>query len=134
MSQANISAAFEVALNAMSPALATAWCNASYAPPAVSVPYQVAWMMFAKPGNREMGRRYEENGYLQINLMYPVQFGDGAARARGELLRQTFYCGKTFSSGGQTVDVHGTPDIGNGQVEGSRWKVVVKIPFHAFVN
>ena len=118
----------------MSPALATAWCNASYTPPAVSVPYQTAWMKYATATNREMGRRYEETGFLHINLLYPLQYGDATARARGELIRQTFYCGKTFASGGQTVAISGTPSIEGGEAEGTRWRVIVKIPFHAFVN
>lgn len=134
MSQVSISAALEVALNAMTPALDTAWCNAAYIPPAVSRPYQVAWMMYGTPVNRELGRRYEENGYLQVDLMYPLQAGSSAAWARGELIRQTFYRGATFSSGGQTVTIMNTPSINNGQVEGTRWKVTVKIPFHAFVD
>ena len=134
MSQVKIIAALETALSAMTPALATSLNNVAYVPPAVSVAYQQAWILFARPENREYGPNYRELGYMQIDLKYPLQMGDGAARARGQLIRETFYNGATFSNDGVDVTVSGTPEVGAGAVDGSRWIVIVKIPFFANIN
>ncbi len=134
MSQVKIIAALSAALNSITPALVTALNNVAYVPPAVSVPYQAAWVLFARPDNREYGPNYREIGFMQIDLMYPLAMGDGAARVRGQLIRETFYNGVSFESDGVAVTIAGTPEIGAGMADGSRWKVIVKIPFFANIN
>lgn len=129
MSQVAVRAALETALNAMNPALSTAWENAAFTPPASSTPYQRAFVMFAEPDNAEFGRAHRQQGIFQVTLCYPLQAGDAAARARAASIMSTFYRGSSFTSGGVTVTIARTPYAGAGAVEGDRWIVPVKIPF-----
>ena|SRR3989304_5076157 len=127
----NIRIALETALNNMVPALSTAFENVAFTPPASTVPYQQCTILFAKPSNREYGSRHTELGYMQVDLLYPLQAGSLAAETRAELVRSTFYRGATFISGGVTVSIDETPEISPGSVEGDRWRKQVKIRFSA---
>lgn len=130
MSQVKIRAALEVALNAIAPALATAWENSAFVPPAASVPYQQAFMLFAEPDDPEAGHAVHiQRGIFQINLLYPIGVGDATARARAKVLIDTFYRSRSFTSGGVTVSVERTPEAGQGTVDGDRWLIPVKIRF-----
>ena len=130
MSQVKIRAALETALNAMSPSLSTAWENVAFSPPASSVPYQRAFLLFAEPDDPEAGHALHiERGIFQINLLYPLQSGDGTARARADLIKATFYRSRSFTSGGVTVSIEKTPEAGQGTVDGDRWLIPVKIRF-----
>lgn len=134
MSRLNIRAALEVALNAMAPALATAWENQPFQPPVATTAYQKFHLMFADPDNREAGAAYQERGYAQVTLMYPIKAGPADAEARASAVLAAFRKGSSFSSGGYTVVVDRTPAIGNGTVDGDRWSLPVKIPFHADIS
>lgn len=127
----NIRAALEIALNAMSPALATAWENNAFAPPASTVAYQKAYTMFATPDNPEWGSSHQELGIFQVTLCYPLQVGTSAAAARAELLRTTFKRGASFTNSGVTVNITKTPEVGAGTPAGDRFEMPVKIRFMA---
>lgn len=129
----NIRAALETALNGMSPAVATAWENVAFAPPASATPYQRAFVLFATPDNAECGAAYQELGIFQINLCYPVQIGTSTVAARAEALRTTFRKGASFTSSGVTVNITRTPEVSAGTVEGDRYVLPVKIRFSAFI-
>jgi hypothetical protein len=124
----------ESALNGMTPALATAWENVSFTPPASSTAYQQAFILFARPDNQEMGSRHQEIGYMQVTLKYPRQAGSSSIGGRAELLRTTFKRGNSFVSGGITVNITDTPEVGQGYDDGTMYCVPVKIRFSAFVN
>jgi hypothetical protein len=126
-----VRAALESALNGMSPALSTAWENHAFTPPAVSTPYQRAFLLAARPDNQVFGSAYFEQGIFQIDLMYPQQSGSAAAAARAELLRSTFSRGASFTSGGVTVRISDTPEVMPGMNEESRYRITVKIRFFA---
>lgn len=126
----NIRAALETALNAMSPALATAWENMAYTPVAGTA-YQQVHILFAAPDNLEFGSHHREVGYMQVKLMYPLQVGTATIAARAELIRTTFYRGASFTSSGVTVVIEKTPEVSPGSVEGDRWAVPVKVRFFA---
>lgn len=132
MSIVSIRAALETALNGMSPALATSWENAAFAPTA-GVAYQQVNVLFAQPVNTEYGSTHREEGYMQVKLMYPLSVGTATIYARAELLRATFKRGNSFVNGGITVVVGATPEVAPGAVEGDRFAVPVKIPFYVNV-
>lgn len=134
MSIVKVRAALETALNSMSPALATAWENNAFTPPASTVAYQKAFVLPATPDNPEYGSSYSENGIFQITLMFPLQTGTGAAAERAELLRATFPRGASFINSGVTVRIMRTPEISAGTVEGDRFSVPVKVRFSAFIH
>lgn len=126
-------AALEVALAAMSPALATANENVSYKP-VVGTPYQRVTVLLAAPANLEMGNaRFTEQGFMQIDLAYPLGTGPAAPTARADLIRSTFYRGASFTSGGVTVHIEKTPEIAPGRVEEDRFVIPVKVRFFAHI-
>jgi hypothetical protein len=129
MSIVKVRAALETALAAMTPAIATAYENASFTPPASSVPYQAAYLLPATPDNDEYGSSHRERGIFQISLYYPLQAGPSAAATRAELLRSTFKRGASFTKDGVTVSITHTPDVGTGTPDGDRWFVPVKCRF-----
>lgn len=131
MSSVLIRAALESGLNAMSPALATAWENVAFTPPTTSTPYQSVSILFATPDNASYGSGYREQGFMQIDLMYPQQNGPAAAYARAELIRTTFARGETFTSGAVSVIVDRTPEILAGRNEGGRYVLPVRVRFFA---
>jgi len=133
MSQIKIRAALETALNSITPSIACAWENVSFTPPASSVPYQQAHMIFARPANIEAGSSHQELGFMQIKLMYPENAGPATATARAELLRTTFRRAASFVNSGVTVSITDTPEITRGEPEDGRFVLVVKIRFRSFI-
>ena len=128
MSLVAVRTALEVALAAMSPALATAWENVPYEPVS-GTPYQRVFLLPAAPDNPEMGRLAREQGIFQISLAYPLNAGPGAALARAELIRDTFYRGATFTASGVTTTIERTPEISPGRIEEDRYVVPVRVRF-----
>lgn len=128
MSIVNIRAALETALNAMSPALSTAWENAAFVPVA-GTPYQQVNILFASPDNMVYGSAHRELGFMQVKLMYPLQVGTAVVAARAELIRATFKRGASFSNSGITVVVEKTPEVSPGSVDRDRWAVPIKVRF-----
>lgn len=127
MSIVNVRDALEIKLNAMSPALPTAWQNVGYTPVA-GTPYQAVFFMPASPANPTIGDdHYREQGIFQVSLFYPLLVGAGAAEARAELIRTAFKRGVSMTSGGVIVRISKTPEIGQGRVDGDRWHIPVKI-------
>lgn len=118
------------ALGAMSPPLAIANSNTKYNPSADTA-YQRADVLFAEPDNVEYGSNWQERGFLQVTLCYPLNSGLDALMARVDLLRQVFARGASFTSGSTTVTINRTPNVLPGQVEGSTYSVPVRIPFTA---
>jgi len=133
MTRARVRSALEAALDAMTPALATAWEGVGYAP-VQGTPYQAVFLMTAEPENIEVGPAYTERGYLQINLNYPLGTGPAAAEARGELIRSTFPRGATFTASGVTVHIPNTPSIGPGRADADTYFLPVRVPFRATVR
>lgn len=130
MSIVAVRTALETALAAMSPALATAWENTPYTP-AEGTPHQRVFLIAAEPDNPEVGRLTTERGFLQVSLAYPLNAGPGAANARAELIRSTFYRGRTFTASGVSTIVEKTPEIAPARIEDDRYVVPVKIRFFA---
>jgi len=133
MSIALVRTALETKLNAISPALASAWENVPYTP-VTGTPYQACFLMTATPDNNTLGcAHYKEQGLFQISLFYPLQIGAQVAEVRADLIRTIFKRGTSMASGGLTVHVPSTPTVGQGRVDGDRWHVPIKIFFYADV-
>lgn len=130
MSALKVRAALESALNAMSPALATAWENVPFTP-TVGTPYQDVFIQFNEPENPVFDEGYRENGILQINLRYPKGTGSKDAATRAELIRSTFKRGYSFSASGVTVTINRTPEIGKAAIVEDRFFLPVRIRFYA---
>jgi hypothetical protein len=135
MSAVLIRSALEVALAAMSPALATAYENAPFTP-VVGTPYQQIALLLAQPANDEIGRAglHREEGFLQVDLKYPLSTGPAAAATRAELIRSTFYRGASFTASGVTVNIERTPTIMPARVEEDRYVLTVRIFFYSHIG
>jgi hypothetical protein len=135
MSAVLVRAALEVALAAMTPALSTAYENAPFTP-VVDTPYQRVTLLLAPPANNEIGRDglYMEQGFMQVDLAYPLNAGPKPATARAELIRTTFYRGASFTASGVTVNIERTPEIMPARVEEDRYVVPVRVRFYAHIG
>ena len=133
MSVLKIRAALETALAAMTPALATAWENTTYAPVA-GAPYQRVAMTFDVPVNAEYGAGFQQSGMFVVTLCYPQGAGPGDAATRVELLRAVFRRGAGFTSDGRVTTVARTPLILAATLEGDRYVVPVQVPFLATIT
>src|ERR1044072_8383922 len=101
-----------------------------YAEPDVATPYLRADVLFAEPDNTEYGSNFQDRGFLQVTVCYPVNDGLNDLMATVDSLRTTFQRGATFTSGSTRVLVHLTPNVFPGQVDGAHFAVPVRIPFH----
>ncbi|MGO4326736.1 phage tail terminator-like protein [Cupriavidus sp. 2TAF22] len=152
MSNALVRKGLETRLNAMAPALATAWQNVSFKPPP-GTPYQEVHLLWGAPENPAFGSYYREVGVFQVSLMYPQGTGPAAADARAAAVRDWFKRGTTihvFPDGasmvldfvnqvyqldpGLDVIIERTPAIADGYQDGDRWRVPISIPFFASVS
>lgn len=134
MSSILIRAALESALAGMSPALATAWENVPYTP-VTGTPYQAAFLLMARPAKMVMDQGIRrEQGMLKVILRYPLNAGPSAAQARAELIRSTFYAGRTLSASGVTVTIDGTPEIAPAAVDGDRYAMPVNVFFYSNIG
>jgi hypothetical protein len=135
MSALLVRSALEVALAAMTPSLATAFENAPFAAVAATVAYQRVTVLLAEPANPVVGPGFHtEQGFMQVDLAYPLNAGPGVATARAELIRSTFYRGASFTASGVTVNIERTPEIMPGRVEEDRFIVPVRIRFYAHIG
>ena len=129
MSAVAIRAALETALIGITPTLATAWENAPFTP-TTGTAYQHVFLKGVTDNPTLGGNHYRVNGYMQVNLCYPLQTGSSAASTRAELIKTTFKRGYSFTSGGVTVIIDKTPDgMEGGRVDGDRFVIPVKIFF-----
>ena len=134
MSAVLVRRALQTALSGMTPALTTVFENEAGTPPAPTVAYQKAMVLFAEPDNATYGGTYQELGFMQVDLMYPEGAGPGAAATRAELLRTTFARGNSFTSGGVTVIIQRTPELLPARNEGGRYVQPVRIRFFANIE
>jgi hypothetical protein len=137
MSNVAIRRALEIALDNITPALTTAWENASFKP-INEVPYQLVNLLFATPENPAIGGSgsttlSHQRGFLQVSLMYPLQAGTAAVDTRAALIKTTFKRGISLTNAGQVVVIRNTPEVTPGVRDNDRWRIAVKIPFYANV-
>jgi hypothetical protein len=131
MSQTAISNALETKLDALTPALATAWENVEFNPTG-GVAYQKIDILFAKPENPSFGSNFNrQRGYMQVQLRYPLNTGRTAALARAEAVKNWFPRGLSLQDGGVTTIVDETPEISKGGVVDDRYVINVRIRFFA---
>lgn len=119
------------ALEAMSPSLTTIETNEAFNDHVVDEAYQRADVLFSEPDNAEYGANFQDRGFMQVTLCYPLAQSLDDIMARVELLRTTFRRGASFISGSTTVTVNRTPQIMPGQAEDTVFSVPVRIPFTA---
>lgn len=121
--------ALETRLAAMSNALPTQYQNKTFTVPDGA--YQKCSILLANPDNPEMGDYYEDNGYMQIMLFFPIGSGSGDTDAYADSVRDWFPKGLSLTDDGVNVTVYYTPTISQGVEDGDRYTMPIKIRFNA---
>lgn len=127
-----IQAALEQRLATLTPAMATAYENASFTP-VTGTPYQRISMLVNRPVDHAVTMDVtEQRGIFQVSLFYPQGTGRGAAQARAELITALFKPPLTLTNGAVKVEINKTVHIGGGMPDGDRWMVPVSIYWQSF--
>lgn len=131
MALVEIRTALETKLNALTPALATAWESVPFTP-VVGTAYQQVNLMIADTFNPTLGGdHYRIKGFMQVLLCYPPNAGAKTASTRADLLVNHFKRGTSLTSGGITVIIDKTPSIAPALIDGVLYKIPVSIYFSA---
>lgn len=133
MSLAEVRAALETHLAAITPALDTAYENYPYSP-TPGTPWQDVFLVPIDPEHVEMGANFTERGIFRVNLHYPLDAGPGAATTRAELIRTAFKRGTTLASGSITTHIETHPEVSPARIEDDRYFLPVRIRYYAFVT
>lgn len=110
------------------------WENMDFRPPAGS-----AWAAFhfvpTQPEVYTLGEsgRDQMDGFVQIDLSFPLNAGPAAALQKADSIRQTFKAGSKFQSGGQTVVVRSCGH-NQGRILENCYRIEVTIFFYAHIT
>ena len=125
----NARLAFEEAINAINPTIATAYENVSFTPTS-GVPYQELYDIPASNNHLFIDNsEFEGLGIFQITLKYPSGQGMKTVSNRAELYVSSFPCGRKLTKNGDTITVLQTPKVNNLGIEGDRVVVAVSINY-----
>ena len=125
----NARLAFEEAINAINPTIATAYENVSFTPSS-GVPYQELYDIPASNNHLFIDNAdFEGLGIFQITLKYPSGNGMKTVSNRAELYVSSFPCGRKLTKNGDTITVLQTPKVNNLGVDGDRVVVAVSINY-----
>jgi hypothetical protein len=122
--------ALESHLASMPSVLPTQFENVSFNP-VDGTPYQRVNIVLADPFNPEMGIFSQDNGYMQVTLLYPVDDGKGDALAMAQAISDWFPRGLSLSASGVTVTVERTASIKPGYIELARFALPVQMRFYS---
>ena len=125
----NTRLAFEEAINAISPTIATAYENVSFTPSS-GVPYQE---LYDIPASNEHlfidNSEFEGLGIFQITLKYPSGAGMKTVSNRAELYVSSFPVGTKLTKNEEVITVLQTPKVNNLGVDGDRVIVAISINY-----
>lgn len=134
MSYQLIRAALESKLNAISPAVSTAWENVPFEP-AIGQMYQRAFMLPAGADNTTFGNTLRrESGIFQVSVCAPLGNGSYDAITRAEVIRNWFYRGLTLTQSGVLVRILRTASIAPAITEEANYVVPVSIPYFSDIT
>lgn len=126
----DIISALQIRLQAIANPLPTQWPNTGYEPIA-GTPYQQVFFRFAKPMNPEISPLYQDTGYMQITLRYPIDGGAKAVVDQAETLRNWFPWGLFLQANTHNLRIIATASLDGAFVDANRYCIPVKIYFNA---
>lgn len=128
----NTRLAFEEAINAISPTIATAYENVSFTPSS-GVPYQELYDIPASNDHLfTNSAEFEGLGIFQITLKYPSGKGTKDVSNRAELYVNSFPVGTVLTKGTTKVHIIQTPKVNILGVDGDRYVVAVSINYKSY--
>jgi hypothetical protein len=110
-----------------------AWENTPYVP-TTGTPYVQVTLLPATPLNPEIGPAYTEQGLFQASGFYPKDAGPAAITAWAEQVRAAFPFRASLASGGITVNIIATPEIGPARPDDDRFMVPVRVRWSARIG
>ena len=132
MTIAAIQAALESRLYGISPAISTAWQNVEFAP-VIGTPWQQVTLLVNTPVDHAVTLDVtEQRGVLQVTLYYPGGVGTATALARANAVATRFAPPQSLISGGTTVEILSTPQIGSGLALDGWWGIPITVPWRSF--
>lgn len=133
MSDKNIEIALSKRLNAMTPALPTAWPNKPLKPSNTSA-WQKAALLRADNKTPFTGTTGPtlRRGIMVVTLYYPPGTGSGAALDRAVALQAQFARGLVLTQGGDRVTIAEKPSIQPALPEAEWYALPVHIPFYSY--
>lgn len=132
MSIPKICALLEAKLQALSPAVPTAFENLSFEPSAGVLFQRVSHLINTPKDHAFTLDVLEWRGVLQVIVCAPLGAGRGAAQARAQLIADHFYPAQTLAGTGVRVELSKTPAIASGFKADERWCVPVSMSWSAF--
>ena len=128
----NTRLAFEEAINAISPTIATAYENVSFTPSS-GVPYQELYDIPSSNDHLFINNSdFEGLGIFQITLKYPSGQGMKSVSNRAELYVSSFPVGTVLTKGTTKVHIIQTPKVNILGVDGDRYVVAVSINYKSY--
>lgn len=134
MSIVAIRAALETKLNALTPAISTAWENVIFTP-VNGVPYQKVDLMIAD--NKDLvvsDSSFLVVGFMQVLLVYPIGSGVKSSTIRADLICNHFKRGLQLTNGGYIVEVNKSPRVSPAYIDGAYYKMPITISFKCFIS
>lgn len=129
----NARLAFEEAINAITPTIATAYENVSFTP-TINVPYQELYDIPSSNDHLFINSdNYEALGVFQITLRYPSGKGTKDVSNRAELYVSSFPVGTKLTKDGVNIMVTDTPNVVPLGVNGDRYSVAVSINYKVYI-
>lgn len=114
--------------------LPTGYENRVYEPVAGEEWAQV-FIVHAQPENLDTGTLGQDkhNGFMQVNLNYPLNEGDGTPLAKASAIAAYYRAGRVFSYGGQDVTIQ-SAGITQG-VNSSGWfQIILTVYWYSYVT
>lgn len=133
MTIAAIQAALESRLYGISPVIPTAWQNVEFTP-TIGTPWQSVALIMNTPIDHAINYDVtEQRGLLQVTLHYPGGVvGTATALARAQAVATRFAPPQSLVSGGTTVEILSTAQIGSGRAIDGWWVIPVTVPWRSF--
>lgn len=124
--------AFELAINSITPTIATAYENTPFTP-TNNVPYQELYLIPSYNDNPFIsGDGFISYGIFQITLKYPTGKGTKDILDRIKLYLDNFQSGQNLTQNGITINILNTPSVKNAGVVGDRLVYILSINYQAF--
>lgn len=130
-----IKTAFELAINSITPTIATAYENTNFDPKLLpaGTPYQELYLIPSYNDNPFIGGDgFISYGIFQVTLKYPTGKGTKDILDRIKLYLDNFQSGQNLTQNGITINVLNTPSIKNAGVVGDRLVYILSINYQAF--
>jgi len=130
MSLVAVRQALETAVDSITPSIETVWENTPFIP-TEGVEYQMVFLKRTIENPTRGSDHYRDEGFVQVDLMYPLERGTIFSELRTELILDKFKRGSVFAKDGINVHIDKTLELTASFPEDDRFRTVIRIEYHA---